>query len=518
MIEKLNKTRLLNGLIAVMLAIALIVPAVLQSPAQAASKRTPTRPVITKVTATKDSATVTWKKSKYATSYRIYYKQAGAKKWTALATISSKNLKYTHKSSRKYPLKGGKKYAYTVRAYNKYGRKWSSYDKKGKTVTIPAVPSVVKARVKANGYSQVTVTWAKSSNATNYLVYFHSAGTTKWTRIANVSSKTLKYVHKSSRKYPVEAGRTYYYMVRGYNKTFKTYGGYNKAGMRVAIPKKPAATPTATPTVEPTATPKPTATPQPTQKPRPTATPKPTATPTATPKPTATPTPDPDSPSEINKKIKEVIKLTNQVRVKHGSAAVVEDAALDAGAAVRAKEIYTKFSHDRPDGRNADSAYNEAGAGNILGENITTGDTPERAVYLWENSRGHLYAMIDKEATHIGVGVYKNFWVQIFAKNPSQKYTLTVYANGGTFPSKGGAEKFEMSVPARADVKLSTIDIPEKDGSKFIGWTQLDERIPGYEGGLMDLDYIKNNDINMYDNQTLKAHWSDTSDSSGLSN
>ena len=29
---------------------------------------------------------------------------------------------------------------------------------------------------------------------------------------------------------------------------------------------------------------------------------------------------------------------------------------------------------------------------------------------------------------------------------------------------------------------------------------------------------IKNNDINMYDNQTLKAHWSDTSDSSGSSN
>ena len=515
MIEKLNKTRLLNGLIAVMLAIALIVPAVLQGPAQAASKRTPTRPVITKVTATKDSATVTWKKSKYATSYRLYYKQAGAKKWNTLATISSKNLKYTHKSSRKHPLKGGKKYAYTVRAYNKYGRKWSSYDTKGKTVTIPAVPSIVKTRVKANNYKQVTVTWTKSINATNYVVYYRSADTTKWTRIANVSSKTLKYVHKSSRKYPVEAGRTYYYMVRGYNKTFKTYGSYNKAGLQVVIPERPVVTPTTAPTVEPTATPKPTQKPKPTATPKPTAAPKPTATPKPTqkPKPTATPTPDPDSPSEINKKIKKVVKLTNQVRVKHGSAAVVEDAALDAGAAVRAKEIYTKFSHERPDGSNFSTAYYDAGAGNILGENITTGNTPERAVYLWENSRGHLVAMIDKEATHIGVGVYKNFWVQIFAKNPDQKYTLTVYANGGTFPSKGGVEKFEMSVPARADVKLSTIDIPEKEGSSFIGWTEIDDRY-NFEGGLMDLDYIKNNDLHMPENTTLKANWSDTSDSS----
>ena len=71
-IQKLNKSRLRNGLLAVLLAITLIVPAVFQGPAQAASKRTPTRPVITKVTATKNSATVTWKKSKYATSYRIY--------------------------------------------------------------------------------------------------------------------------------------------------------------------------------------------------------------------------------------------------------------------------------------------------------------------------------------------------------------------------------------------------------------------------------------------------------------
>ena len=60
MIEKPNKTRLLNGLIAVLLAITLIAPAAFQSTTQATSKRTPTRPAITKVTATRNSATVTW--------------------------------------------------------------------------------------------------------------------------------------------------------------------------------------------------------------------------------------------------------------------------------------------------------------------------------------------------------------------------------------------------------------------------------------------------------------------------
>ena len=43
MIEKPNKNRLLNGLIAVLLAITLIAPAVFQSTTPAASKRTPGR-------------------------------------------------------------------------------------------------------------------------------------------------------------------------------------------------------------------------------------------------------------------------------------------------------------------------------------------------------------------------------------------------------------------------------------------------------------------------------------------
>ena len=469
MIEKPNKTRLRNGLIAVLLAITLIAPAVFQGPAQAASKRTPTRPVITKVTATKNSATVTWKKSKYATSYRIYYKQAGAKKWTTLATISSKNLKYTHKSSRKHPLKGGKKFTYTVRAYNKYGKKWSSYDKKGKTVTIPAVPSTVKASAKPNGYSQTTVIWSKASNATNYLVYYRSADTTKWTRIANVSSKTLKYVHKSSRKYPVEAGRTYYYMVRGYNKTFKTYGSYNKAGMQVVIPERPVATPTAAPTVEPTATPKPT-----------------------------------ETPLNTEKFIKEVIRLTNIERQKAGENSVQENAALDKGAAVRAKECAIKYGHHRPNGEIFSTAYYESGAGNILGENIAVGFlTPKGVVDGWVNSQGHYVTMIDSRATHMGAGCYKKdgviYWVQIFAKNPDQKFTLTVDANGGIFPDKGGVEKYTMQIPAGMTLSIDNISKPENNGSRFDKWTVLDETD--------ELEFDVESVIHMFNKLTLKANW-----------
>ena len=471
-----TKFSALSRLLVLALAVMLLIPAV---PAQAAS-RTPGKVTLSRVTASgSNKVIVKWKMASNATQYRIYWKESGTKAWKTLTNVSASKTSYTHTSNRKATLKGGKKYTYTVRAYNKYGKKWSSYDKKGKTVTIPAMPSTVKASAKPNNYSQTTVTWSKASNATNYLVYYRSADTTKWTRIANVSAKTLKYVHKSSDRYPVEAGRTYYYMVRGYNKTFKTYGSYNKAGMQVVIPERPAATPTATPTVAP----------KPTQKPKPTATPKPTETPLNT-----------------EKFIKEVIRLTNIERKKAGKSSVQENAALDKGAAVRAKECaLVKYSHTRPDGTNANTAYHEAGAGNIRGENIAVGFlTPKGVVDGWVNSQGHYVTMIDSRATHMGAGCYKKdgviYWVQIFAKDPDQKFTLTVDANGGTFPDKGGVEKYTMQVPAGMTLSIDNISKPENDGSRFDKWTTVYD--DGYETK-------QTTAIHMSETQTLKANWTE---------
>ena len=470
-----TKFSALSRLLVLALAVMLLIPAV---PAQAAS-RTPGKVTLSRVTASgSNKVIVKWKKASNATQYRIYWKESGTKAWKTLTNVSASKTSYTHTSNRKATLKGGKKYTYTVRAYNKYGKKWSSYDKKGKTVTIPAMPSTVKASAKPNNYSQTTVTWSKASNATNYLVYYRSADTTKWTRIANVSAKTLKYVHKSSDRYPVEAGRTYYYMVRGYNKTFKTYGSYNKAGMQVVIPERPAATPTATPTVAP----------KPTQKPKPTATPKPTETPLNT-----------------EKFIKEVIRLTNIERKKAGKSSVQENAALDKGAAVRAKECAIKYGHHRPNGEIFSTAYYESGAGNILGENIAVGFlTPKGVVEGWVNSQGHYVTMIDSRATHMGAGCYKKdgviYWVQIFAKNPDQKFTLTVDANGGIFPDKGGVEKYTMQVPAGMTLSIDNISKPENDGSRFDKWTTVYD--DGYETK-------QTTAIHMSETQTLKANWTE---------
>lgn len=526
-IKRMDRGKLFYCFLAVILSMTLVVPLLLQSPTEAAIKRTPTKPVVTKVTATKDSVTITWKKSKYATSYGVLYRAAGTKKWIRVKTVNSSTSKYTHKSSARYPLKAGKKYYYTVKAYNKYSKRTAT-DHSLKSVTIPVIPGTVKTvKVKANNYKQTTVTWSKSGNATNYLIYYRPGSSKKWTRIAMVDNRAMKYVHKSSSKYPLKAGNTYYYTVRGYNKVFKTYGGFNRTGIKVNIPKKPAATPTATetpkPTVKPTATPKPTAKPtatptetpeptiEPTATPKPTQKPKPTATskPTQTPKPTATPTPVPNYMTEAyaRKCEKEMIRLANVERKKAGLPALVENEALNRAARVRVEEIVEKFSHGRPNGEDSSTVGYEVGAGNIGSEVIERGgNTPEIAISAWMQSKGHRNTILSSSWYYVGAGwrhgVSQNsgYAVLVFAdKDPDQKYTLSVDANGGTFPTKGDVETFDLQVPAGATVPVSDIPVPVKEGNEFEKWSCY---VPSF--GLEENVGTK---LTMFAAKEVKANW-----------
>ena len=130
--------RKIKSHLAVFLMLALAFTLLIPAPVQAASKKKPAKVTVTSVkTSGYDRVTIKWKKSKYATNYRIYWKQSGAKKWKTLATVKSNKTTYTHKSNNKARLVAGKKYVYTVRAYNRYGKKWGSYNTRGKTVTIP---------------------------------------------------------------------------------------------------------------------------------------------------------------------------------------------------------------------------------------------------------------------------------------------------------------------------------------------------------------------------------------------
>ena len=249
----MNKTKTrtgLSALFAVLLAIMIAVPAILQSGANAAvNKKQPTKATLTSAKATSyNKVSLKWKKSKNITSYAVYYKASNSKKWVKIANVSSKKTGYTHKSSKKYPLKQGKTYQYRIRGYNKKAKgskKWGKYSSI-KKVNIPKKPAAKP--------TETPKPTAKPTEAPKPTVAPKPTTAPKPTA---APKPTVTPIPKPT-----------------------------------AIPK-PTTIPKPTAIPKPTEAPKPTAAPQPTKAPRPTATPKPTATPrpTATPAPTATPKP-----------------------------------------------------------------------------------------------------------------------------------------------------------------------------------------------------------------------------------
>ena len=337
----LRKRKGIITALVVVLAIMLIVPVMLQTPSEAASKKKPAKVTVTSVkTSGTNKVVIKWRKAKYATNYRIYWKQAGTKKWSTLTTVKSNRTSYTHKSNSKAKLIGGKKYVYTVRAYNRYGRKWGAYNSKGKTVTIPAVPGKVNiTQTNATSNRKVTITWDKTSNATSYRVFYKKSGAKKWITVANVSASKNSYTHSNNKKTPLAAGSKYVYTVRAYNKTSRKWGAYNTKGVVVTVPKKNAPAPTqpAKPTTVPTQKPKPTTPVIPSPSPEdtpdisgPTSTPTPApAKPTEAPKPTATPVPAKPTATPAPVKVSNVtvnpatVKLTSKGQTAQLSASVL---------------------------------------------------------------------------------------------------------------------------------------------------------------------------------------------------
>ena len=333
--------RKIKSYLAVLLMLALAFTLLIPAPVQAASKKRPAKVTMTSVkTSGTNKVVIKWRKAKYATNYRIYWKQAGTKKWRTLTTVKSNKTSYTHKSNSKAKLIGGKKYVYTVRAYNRYGRKWGAYNSKGKTVTIPAVPGKVNiTQTNATSNRKVTITWDKTSNATSYRVFYKKSGAKKWITVANVSASKNSYTHSNNKKTPLAAGSKYVYTVRAYNKTSRKWGAYNTNGVVVTVPKKNAPVPTqpAKPTAVPTQKPKPTTPVIPSPSPEdtpdisgPTSTPTPApAKPTEAPKPTATPVPAKPTATPAPVKVSNVtvnpatVKLTSKGQTAQLSASVL---------------------------------------------------------------------------------------------------------------------------------------------------------------------------------------------------
>ena len=125
----------------------------------------------------------------------------------------------------------------------------------------------------------------------------------------------------------------------------------------------------------------------------------------------------------------EVISRTNAERQKVGLRMLDKDSGLMAATALRAQEIERVFEHTRPDGRPYYTVLSEfqVKSYNRWAENIiySTGGTPAEAMEWWMNSPGHRVNILNKDYTHIGVGVHQSkgqtYFVQLFIGRPEEE-------------------------------------------------------------------------------------------------
>ena len=142
---------------------------------------------------------------------------------------------------------------------------------------------------------------------------------------------------------------------------------------------------------------------------------------------TQPPAQDASTPEEL---AAEVVRLVNVERAKEGLAPLGTYDSLTRAAQIRAPEIVTLFSHDRPDGTSCFTAMDQTGATKgayTWGENIAAGNaTAAATVEQWMNSPGHRANILNAKFTHIGVGyqhsagsTYGHYWVQMFTGTSS---------------------------------------------------------------------------------------------------
>ena len=423
-----KKRKYLYALFAFMIAALICIPQALQMRTQAAAKKPGTVKLSSVKVVDYNKINIKWKKTSGATNYIVYYKKAGSGKWIKVKTLDNKKSSYTHTSSSKYPIVVGKKYQYTVKAYNKKTRKSGRYNTKGLTVTA-SLKMVTGIEAKIEG-TTVKLTWNKVSGADKYAIYSKIKADDKWSKIITVKD-TSSFIDVNP---CVDC--TNYYSVRGYSSSTKAYGVMNKTGVSIYVKDS--------------------------DEVRPTITPEPTET--------------PDQDDEVDhatpeQKAQEVFKLVNTERMKAGLQPYKYDLRLEKAAMVRAKEIAVKFSHTRPDGRDSYSAVYEAGVGCPSGENIGMGTTSaEYMMILWMNSTGHQAAILSRSTTHIGVGYYSGHWVQLFSYGPDEKCTFTIDANGGAFEDGASVKSFQFPLKQSHISIYDTFPTPSRNGYKFDGW------------------------------------------------
>jgi uncharacterized protein YkwD len=105
----------------------------------------------------------------------------------------------------------------------------------------------------------------------------------------------------------------------------------------------------------------------------------------------------------------EIIRMVNDERGQHNMPLLTTTDRLSAAAQKRAEELLEIFGHERPDGRDCFTVFDDFSIGHVnRGENIAIGHSgPDILMQEWMDSSGHRNNILG-DFLHIGVGVVKN--------------------------------------------------------------------------------------------------------------
>lgn len=112
-----------------------------------------------------------------------------------------------------------------------------------------------------------------------------------------------------------------------------------------------------------------------------------------------------------------VFALVNQERAAQGLTPLTLDESLCKAAEIRAQELGTYFSHDRPDGSSCFTVLDEVGISSYhaAGENIAIRYTDATSVMQgWMESPGHRENILSPDYSRIGIARSGSAWVQLF--------------------------------------------------------------------------------------------------------
>lgn len=128
----------------------------------------------------------------------------------------------------------------------------------------------------------------------------------------------------------------------------------------------------------------------------------------------------PTKDSQVTAYEKEVVRLVNQERSKHGLSPLTSDWQLSRVARYKSQDMRDNgyFSHTSPTYGSPFEMMKSFGISyRTAGENIARGQrTPQEVVNAWMSSSGHRANILNKSFTRIGVGYVQegNYWTQLF--------------------------------------------------------------------------------------------------------